>query len=110
VPWSAPVHQPVPREDQRHDPRLGLDRDDGFYSTARWRKLRAWVLRRNPLCSDPHGVHARTGRTEAATEVHHVLGRREVPGSAMDQRHLQALCKSCHSRITRTESGGRDDG
>ena len=111
MPWSAPVHQSVPKQDSVHDDRRGHARDDQFYSTPRWRRLRGWFLRRNPLCADPSGVHARTGRTEVATEVHHRLGRRAAPGKALDQRHLEALCKGCHSRITRHEQGqGRHEG
>ncbi len=33
-------------------------RTDGFYHTTRWRKLRHYVLSREPLCRDPFGEHA----------------------------------------------------
>ncbi len=48
---------------------------DPFYSCARWRKLRRMYLAAHPLCVDCE----RIGRTEPATEVHHVLARIDHP-------------------------------
>ncbi len=44
-------------------------RTDGFYHTTRWRKLRRYVLAREPLCRDPFGEHAEWSEVVSATEV-----------------------------------------
>lgn len=70
---------------------------------ARWRKVRAMALARQPLCCDCQ----RAGRTTAATEVHHIDGNPRH--NAFD--NLMPLCKRCHSRRTLEEQhpqvGGR---
>ena len=80
---------------------------EGFYAVARWRNLRKWYLARHPLCADPHGDHARDGRREPANEVHHLQSRAARPDLELVAANLQALCKACHSRLTRGEAGGR---
>ena len=65
---------------------------------SRWRKIRAGVLAREPLCRHC----AEIGRTEPATDVDHIDGN--AFNNARD--NLCALCKSCHSRKTATENGG----
>ncbi len=64
-----------------------------FYNSARWRKLRAQILRRLPLCTDCEKL----GRVTLATEVHHVEGRRENPSLAYAPENLTGCCKSCHN-------------
>lgn len=58
-----------------------------------WQKFRLWYLGRNPFC-----VRCSHG----ATEVDHIrpMGK---GGEKFDESNLQALCKSCHSKKTRTE-------
>lgn len=67
-----------------------------FYTSARWRKLRAIVLARSPLCV----ACSRAGRVTAATEVHHTKPHNGVPAVFFDLSILEALCKPCHSRET----------
>lgn len=79
-----------------HDDRRGSSTARGY--DRRWRRVRASVLARRPLCEDCE----RDGRVTLAAEVHHVDG---------DTRHntddnLIPLCKSCHSRRTMIERGG----
>ena len=65
----------------------------------RWRKIRASVLARSPLC-----VHCRAeGRVTAATEVDHI--RPLAHGGTHAADNLQSLCKSCHSKKTAGEGG-----
>lgn len=66
---------------------------------ARWRRLRAMVLRREPACR-------RCGAL--ATEVDHVVPLRCVRIHAAV--NLQPLCKRCHSSKTAQENslGGSD--
>jgi len=62
-----------------------------FYWSTHWRKLRRMKLNQTPLCERCEGV---------ATEVHH---RDSNPdNNLMD--NLEALCKSCHSRHTMSET------
>lgn len=69
---------------------------DPFLVSSAWRKLRAVYVKRHPLCQRC----LEAGRTEAATEVHHVRKRADYPELALDWNNLEALCKPCHSRET----------
>ena len=62
-----------------------------------WRKLRAYVLRGEPLCRH---CTAR-GLTMAATEVDH----RDDDPSNNELVNLMPLCKPCHSRKTMRDMG-----
>ena len=64
---------------------------------AAWRKLRAYVLRGEPLCRH---CTAR-GLTMAATEVDH----RDDDPSNNELVNLMPLCKPCHSRKTARDMG-----
>ncbi len=79
---------------------------DGFYKTTRWRKLRRYVLSREPLCRDPFGEHAEWSEVVSATEVDHIVPRRVRPDLELSLENLQALCKRCHGRKTKAESQG----
>ncbi len=81
-------------------------RTDGFYQTARWKKLRRYALSREPLCRDPFGEHAEWGEVVSATEVDHIAPRRVRPELELLLENLQALCKRCHSRKTKAELQG----
>ena len=66
---------------------------------ARWRRIRASVLYRSPLC-----VHCGA----AATEVDHIVPLAD--GGTHAHSNLQPLCKPCHSRKTLDDNraaGGR---
>jgi 5-methylcytosine-specific restriction protein A len=69
---------------------------------ANWRKVRAMYLARCPICEDPEGQH-RGGPPVLASEVHHIKPLAE--GGTNKFSNLQALCKSCHSRLTAKASG-----
>lgn len=75
-----------------------------FYNRARWRRLRADQLRRQPFCADPFGVHR--GWPVPAVDVDHVVPVRQAPARVFDEANLQSLCKSCHGRKTRAEQQG----
>lgn len=65
-----------------------------FYRTARWRRVRAMKLARDPLCEECGAP---------AGEVHHVRRRRDAPELAYELTNLRSLCKPCHSRATMAE-------
>jgi 5-methylcytosine-specific restriction protein A len=68
------------------------------YDSA-WKRLRATVLHKQPLC-----VHCLdVGRTEAATELDHIVPIRLRPDLRLVVDNLQPLCKSCHSKKTGNE-------
>ena len=66
---------------------------DPFYKATRWRKLRAWFLRRFPVC-------VKCGHR--ATHVDHIREWKKG-GEPFDPDNLQSLCASCHGRKTRRE-------
>jgi 5-methylcytosine-specific restriction endonuclease McrA len=63
----------------------------GVYNSKRWQITRSRYLFANPLC-------ARCG--DVATDVHHKVDI-QAGGDPWDMSGLEALCHSCHSRITR---------
>lgn len=79
-------------------------RDDTFYCSPRWRRLRKRKLQANPLCEDPHWTHLLLGRPVLACEVDHKQRRRDFPELAFRWENLQSLCKRCHSRKTAMET------
>lgn len=102
MPWRAPHHHAGGDLRRARDSRRG----DPFYKTARWRRLRAWILSRHPLCADPFGLHAAERIECLATEVHHRIERSLRPDLELEPGNLVALCKSCHSRVTNPAGPG----
>lgn len=91
----------------REQHRRQTDPSIGFYKTHRWRKFRAWFLRRNPLCMEC----LQRNRTVVATQVDHKIPRRVRPDLEYDEGNCQPLCAGCHSRKTlRERQGGRGGG
>jgi len=84
---------------QAYDAQRGSATERGYGAT--WRKLRKLVLAERPLCEDPFETHEAAGQVVAAEEVHHLDGNSRNNRPA----NLQALCKSCHSRVTVQEQG-----
>lgn len=68
----------------------------GFYFTTRWKRLRAAVLRAEPLCRHC----AADGRPEPATDVDHIVRHQGDPRRFWDARNLQPLCARHHIRKT----------
>ena len=67
-------------------------------SSARWRKLRALKLQRDPVCQDPDFNHTHT--VVAAREVDHIVPLRKDITQAYVYDNLQSLCTYCHARKT----------
>jgi 5-methylcytosine-specific restriction protein A len=85
-PLNAPEKQ-VKRVDERPS---AARRGDG----RRWRKLRAMVLQREPLCRDC----AEHALVVEATDVHHIIAKRD--GGKDEASNMMALCHACHSKRT----------
>ncbi|WP_460978821.1 HNH endonuclease [Spirosoma knui] len=69
-----------------------------FYRLAKWRRLRASVLERQPLC-----VHCKQERRlTSATVVDHIVPIR-LGGGPLDESNLMPLCQSCHQRKSAKE-------
>jgi 5-methylcytosine-specific restriction enzyme A len=66
----------------------------GFYSSARWQKLRALKRSLDPLCE--HCLER--GRLTPAQMVHHDIALREDRGQALTLDNLISLCHACHAR------------
>lgn len=95
---------------KKHTPPAKLDENgEKITSTKRtkiyghkWRQLREWVLRRQPLCKECE----KRGKIEPATEVDHILKHGGDMKLFWDKNNLQGLCKKCHSAKTAREDGG----
>lgn len=95
MPRRISTHRPI-RLDPRHreyDRRVRDQEAKAFYNSAAWRKLRAWKLRREPLCER---CRAR-GLLVPATVAHHKVERADDPVLALDLDNLESLCPPCHS-------------
>lgn len=74
---------------------------DKFYGTRTWKRLRAAVLTRSPLCVECE----RRGRVVLATVVDHVIPFRDRPDLGMTMSNLRSLCARCHARIGKRRAG-----
>lgn len=72
-----------PRERELHE----------FYKSRKWRRMRAWKLKHNPLCEDCENA----GRVVPGREVDHTT-RIKDGGDPFDMANLRTLCASCHAR------------
>ncbi len=77
---------------RQYDQRRGTSAQRGY--DGRWQKIRLWYLRKHPLCAHCQAA----GRVEAATDVHHKIPKRD--GGTDEEDNLEALCHSCHSKVT----------
>ena len=73
-----------------------------FYSTARWRKLRALKLRQDPLCKDCKGNNI----TTLADMVHHDEEIKEGGQLLPPLEELTSLCWGCHNKRHKGVYGG----
>jgi 5-methylcytosine-specific restriction enzyme A len=83
--------------EKARDARRGKTAERGY--DARWRKLREWKLRNDPVCQIQ--THCIDG---LANEVDHCIPIVERPDLRLDWDNLQSSCKSCHSAKTKREN------
>lgn len=85
---------------RQHDRHRGSSADRGY--GADWRRLRAIVMREEPLCREC----TKNGRVEPTTEVDHIVPHRGDEQLRLDRKNCQGLCTPCHSAKTARENGG----
>lgn len=68
---------------------------------ARWQRVRAAYLRRNPLCV----LCQRVGQVRTATVVDHITPHKGDQALMWDPANFQALCKDHHDLKTASEDG-----
>lgn len=92
VPRGRCPQHAVAQEQQRHN--YAVRR---LYRTARWRRMRAWVLTHvDPLCR----ACAQHDQVTPSTEVDHIVPHRGDEAEFWDWNNVQGLCASCHGAKT----------
>jgi len=93
--WCS-AHKPKPRETVRRESAAW----HSWYSLPIWTdQLRPAKLLREPFCREC----ASLGRRVRATDVDHVRDHKGDWSLFVDERNLESLCHSCHSRKTMRE-------
>ena len=75
---------------------------DAFYTSARWRKLREWALRRDGYRCQ---YAKRFGRSVQASAVHHVLPREDFPEFQWEPWNLISLSAEAHDKMHDRQTG-----
>ena len=71
-----------------------------IYQDKRWKRLRAWKIRENPLCEEC----LKEDRTRQTEEVHHIIpidlnaSKERQEALAFNPDNLQSLCIECHHK------------
>ena len=83
--------------------------NDPFYSSGKYRKWRADVLKRAKyMCEEcrRYGRTDKNGVPTEATTAHHIKHREDHPELQYELSNGQALCSKCHNK-KHPEKGGR---
>lgn len=72
-----------------------LARSERYRRSPEWARLRARIMRSNPICQ-------RCGAT-CASQVHHIVPIRQGFEKAFSQQNLMAVCTGCHAILEREE-------
>ena len=73
-----------------------------FYQSPRWRRLRALILQREPLCRECK----KQSRITEAKVMDHIVSIR-LGGERLNEDNLQPLCHSCHNSKSGKEGNGK---
>lgn len=69
---------------------------DSFYKSARWKKKRHAILKRDGyMCVECK----KYGRRRDATTVHHIKELEQYPELALVDSNLVSLCEACHNKM-----------
>lgn len=71
-----------------------------FYQSKEWKSLRLYKLCQTPYCER---CLRDKNKYITATDVHHIKEVKPYPLLALEYSNLESLCKSCHSKHTRSE-------
>ena len=69
-----------------------------IYQDRRWKRIRDWKIRNNPVCE----LCESRGRVTPTKEVHHIIPfdrgttEEEKQNLAFDYDNLESLCEKCH--------------
>ena len=103
IPWVE--HHIAKKVEERKEKLKQYDRrtdvsKTGVYALARWRKLRAYILDKEPLCR----MCAKEGKITPAVLVDHIKPV-ESPDDDWfyDEDNLQPLCWHCHQLKTKAD-------
>ncbi|GIX57442.1 hypothetical protein BPADB04_24720 [Bacillus paranthracis] len=73
-------------------------KDDNFYTTLRWRKLRKQIIERDgghcQRCLHNSGII-----NSANLEVHHIKARSQYPELQYEPSNLVTVCKTCNLQL-----------
>ncbi len=98
MPYAPKTHRQTSAKVRESERRK--QRGPRYYDTARWKKLRRMVLRRDPICV----LCNLNGFVVPSRHADHVLALEA--GGTNEMKNLRGLCPSCHSRKTALEDGG----
>lgn len=87
---------------QEYDRNRKNDPYRAIYQTAQWKRLRRYILGRDPLCRIGVLCVERQGHAMPSQVADHIVPMRRG-GDAWDEANLQGACKACHDRKTATE-------
>lgn len=102
MPLKPPTHKLTPGGAECGQQRRPSAAKRGY--DRRWKRARAWYLRRHPLCV----ICELDGRVVVATAVDHIQPHRGDCDRMWNTSNWQALCKRCHDRKTAQERHGFD--
>ncbi len=92
-----PSHKPPSKKDGEK----ATQKEQGFYHTTAWRRVRQIVLQRdNYLCK----LGSSKKCTLIATEVHHIQPLEDFPELALDLDNLISCCWWCHEETKQRAS------
>ena len=77
-----------PLHTKEHDRARRPDWVRAFYSSTRWKHLREWKRRHNPLCE----YCEEEGQQEPATSVDHIVPLTVAPDHGLDPTNLKSSC------------------
>lgn len=89
---------PKPKKKQVHRKPTS---DQGFYSSAVWRKARKLKLLVSPIC-EVHGAKGQYVDCTSNSPIDHIVPI-DQGGARIDPNNLMTLCKACHERKSALE-------
>ncbi len=106
MPMSPPVHNAAKVKAKRKASQRQYDRvsrkNNKFYNSTAWRKVRANFVKSNPVCVDCLAI----GRVTPVDVVDHIEEINDG-GATLDPANLQSLCHAHHNKKSSAHRVGR---